>query len=542
MLGRVLRAAAPRTNYGQSLSDIVDGDAASIRSASKHIVAVVAKSGAGKTASVVELAHRYYVVYIVAGESNAQDAGVQDFVDSSFGRFVGACDEVLASKGAMPPTDFTSPELTERGMANRRAIYRLAYIEVAARLAVLDALVREYQKSNSTDDGQTPVDSSTAMVLVIDEAQRIVDSMLDLRGTHIPSRYELLLNGRMRFSFCVVGEINCLSAALDHWLWHCDRRSRLVFGTYSWGFASAGDAPAVFDEAVASCQRRKLLPVLFETAWIDRDGEAAFGQWLGRLDGATRAQVRIIHKAFFHDPSSEHGDHRTLAQLDLDTRQSLARLGVERVLVSLLHRDNTDIAVEDIARHMDASVGVTCEHWGVSNWSPERVLWLLRACGELRLRPPVLVSYYHSLAEPRAPLWPGTLFVGHSTTELLRFSQFSAMPLLAYSALSSGYFSGNVVAELETPENSERKLRLLAVARRLASPYSAQPIAGAAGARPQELLAPTVLAWVLATPLLPRVWASVAPKTPREVRQLFLYEALLPHVSPLWKYLDLKEQ
>jgi len=110
----------------------------------------------------------------------------------------------------------------------------------------------------------------------------------------------------------------------------------------------------------------------FDTARIYGGGrsEALVGDWLRRTG---IRDARILTKACHHDVAT--GIRRlTPADLQADLRESLDLLGVERVAVVLLHRDDPDQPAEEIVDWLGRVVDEgRAEAVGVSNWRAARI-------------------------------------------------------------------------------------------------------------------------------------------------------------------------
>eukprot|EP00727_Mastigamoeba_balamuthi_P000489 m51a1_g10437 hypothetical protein (1556) ;mRNA; r:57452-64652 len=147
LLGRVARAPEPRTtgfeSGGLTLAEVVRADvqaaAPTGTGEGTHTVAIVDKSGAGKTASVVAVAQRHYVVYMLARACASEVSQTADFVDRSFGAMVTRCQKRLRFLGGAP---VMSHELRAVEEGNRQTVESLVYVELCVRLCALLALLR----------------------------------------------------------------------------------------------------------------------------------------------------------------------------------------------------------------------------------------------------------------------------------------------------------------------------------------------------------------------------------------------------------------
>ena len=187
-----------------------------------------------------------------------------------------------------------------------------------------------------------------------------------------------------------------------------------------------------------------------DTAHIYAGGnsERGIGQWM-RARG-NREQVVIISKGCHHN-----ADRKRVTPFDLaaDLHDSLARLQTEYVDVYLLHRDDPSLPVGPIVEAFN-------EHWragrirafGGSNWTHERIQAANDYAASHGLQPFTASSPNYGLAEQVLDPWgPGCVTLSGPQSGTARaWYQGNQMPVLAYSSLGRGFFSGRV-----TPENFE---------------------------------------------------------------------------------------
>jgi aryl-alcohol dehydrogenase-like predicted oxidoreductase len=239
--------------------------------------------------------------------------------------------------------------------------------------------------------------------------------------------------------------------------------SRLVFGTY--------DVPsaALLDHFVARGGRS------LDVANVYRDGESAraVARWLPGHDV-------VLYAKGCHPP------HCSPDAVAAEVDRARALLGVDRLDVFLLHRDDPALPVAAWADALRAQVEAgAIGAFGVSNWTVERVRALQREGGPLRA-----CSNHFSLAEMAAPPWPDCLAF---TADELR--SLAGLDVITWSSLATGFFAGRPVASWDTPPNRERRAR-------------AQELAGGLGVTPTAV----ALAYVLAQPshVLPAVGTTSA--------------------------------
>lgn len=191
----------------------------------------------------------------------------------------------------------------------------------------------------------------------------------------------------------------------------------------------------------------------FDTAqsYLGGDAERLLGRWMA--ERRNHDQVLIITKGCHHSP-----DRQRVTSFDLtaDLHDSLARLGVERIDLYFLHRDDPDVPVEEIVgtlnEHIDAGkVGAI----GASNWTVERIQAANRYAREQGMEPFVASSPNYSLANQIAPPWPNTVSIsGPEHAEARSWYRTTRMPVFAWSSLSHGFLSGRFASDLrDAPES-----------------------------------------------------------------------------------------
>ena len=181
----------------------------------------------------------------------------------------------------------------------------------------------------------------------------------------------------------------------------------------------------------------------FDTAhgYAGGDSDRVLGLWMEAR--GNRDQVVIVGKGCHHN-----ADRRRVTPYDLasDLMDSLARLRTDYVDLYLLHRDDPDVPVDPImeafARHHDAG---RIHAYGGSNWSPQRIQEA-NAFAEQHGIPPMRVSSPNfSLAVQRQEPWPNCLSIsGPDAVQDRDWYRLTQMPLLVWSSLAGGFFSGQL--------------------------------------------------------------------------------------------------
>jgi len=240
------------------------------------------------------------------------------------------------------------------------------------------------------------------------------------------------------------------------------RRDRLVFGTYD------VPAPRLLDRFVDGGGRA------LDVANVYRDGESsrAVARWLR----GSRADVALYAKGC-------HPPHCAPALVAAEVERARGLLGVERIDVFLLHRDDPSLPAVAWADALREQVAAgTIGAFGVSNWTVERLRELHREVGGAGLR---AFSNHFSLAEMVAPPWPDCLAV---TAEELVSLGGLGVTAIAWSSLATGFFAGRAVASWDSPRNHDRRERARDLAGELGTTPTAVALAYVLG-QPAHVLA-----------------------------------------------------
>lgn len=178
-----------------------------------------------------------------------------------------------------------------------------------------------------------------------------------------------------------------------------------------------------------------------DTAHVYCDGESEriIGRWMQAR--GLRDQLVIITKGAAHSQ-----DRRRMTPFDIasDLYDSLARLKTDTIDLYLLHRDDPDTSVEPIIdalnEHQQAGrIGA----FGASNWAHYRIEEANTYARANGLEPFVASSPQFSLAEPLNEPWPLCLSIsGPAGAKARMWYRQTQMPLLIWSPLASGFFSG----------------------------------------------------------------------------------------------------
>lgn len=169
------------------------------------------------------------------------------------------------------------------------------------------------------------------------------------------------------------------------------------------------------------------------------DSERTLGAWVAAR--GIREQVVIITKgAHPYD-----GRKRvTPADITADLHESLERLQTDTIDLYLLHRDDPAVPVEPIVDILNEHLQAGKIHaFGGSNWSHERLQAANDYAAQNGLVPFAVSSPHFSLAEQQVEPWEGCITIAGTAQQAAR-AWYSAhpMPLLTWSSLAGGFFSG----------------------------------------------------------------------------------------------------
>ncbi len=224
--------------------------------------------------------------------------------------------------------------------------------------------------------------------------------------------------------------------------------SRLVFGTATPALFAAiapGAGKAEEDAAFA------ILDAAFAAGVNALDcaahyGEEITGRWL-RARG-NRAQVKIITKCAHPNPWRTRV---TDFDIQADLYDSLAKLQTDSIDIYLLHRDDDRVPAGEVVETMNRLRDKgRIKIFGGSNWTHRRIEEANEYAAKHRLQPFTVSSPNFGLAEQVADPWrcdakhgPGCVTLsGPENREARDWYQKAGMPVLAYSSLARGFFSG----------------------------------------------------------------------------------------------------
>ncbi len=169
------------------------------------------------------------------------------------------------------------------------------------------------------------------------------------------------------------------------------------------------------------------------------NSERIIGMWI--KERGLRDKIVIITKGAAHSK-----DRRRMTPFDIasDLHDSLARLRTDYIDLYLLHRDDPDLLVEPILdalnEHRQAG---KINAFGASNWSHGRIESANAYAFANKLEPFVASSPQFSLADSLDEPWPLCVSIsGPAGVAARDWYTKTQMPLLVWSPLASGFFSG----------------------------------------------------------------------------------------------------
>lgn len=188
-------------------------------------------------------------------------------------------------------------------------------------------------------------------------------------------------------------------------------------------------------------------------------GEEPLGEWMAAR--GLRDRVVVLAKGAHHNRW-----RRRVTDFDIlsDVHDSLAKLGVDRLDMFMLHRDDPAVPVGPIVDalnrcHDESKIGA----FGGSNWSVERIEAANDYAEKHGLTPFTVSSPNFGLADQVADLWgEGSLSLsGPSNRAARQWYAEHHMPIFAYSSLGRGFFSGKVRSD--APETASQLLDEFAI-------------------------------------------------------------------------------
>lgn len=221
--------------------------------------------------------------------------------------------------------------------------------------------------------------------------------------------------------------------------------SRIFFGTAMSPFLEGGDGNTLLDAIY------KTGVTAFDTARQYEGAEKSLGDWI--VDRNVRENIVILSKCGHPTPSWDKRVNEKEMRKDL--KESLYNLRTDYIDIYLLHRDDPDVEAGEIvevfnAMHEEGKIGA----FGGSNWTHERIEAANEYAYKHNLIPFSVSSPNYGLADQKADLWgDGCVTIsGPSNAPARKWYEENQMPVVAYSSLGRGLFSGRLKSDKAAKE------------------------------------------------------------------------------------------
>ena len=216
--------------------------------------------------------------------------------------------------------------------------------------------------------------------------------------------------------------------------------SRILYGTAAPPFMTGEDGKGLLDAVLAAGVNT------FDTARGYMQAEKSLGDWMEERQN--RDQVVILSKCGHPDFNGRKRINEK--EIREDFARSSQDLKTDFIDIYLLHRDDPDVEVGYIveifnALHAEGKIGA----FGGSNWTHQRIEAANEYAYAHNLIPFSVSSPNFGLADQVQDPWGGGCITisGPSNEDARAWYQKNRMPVIAYSSLARGLFSGKVKSD-----------------------------------------------------------------------------------------------
>ncbi len=213
--------------------------------------------------------------------------------------------------------------------------------------------------------------------------------------------------------------------------------SRILFGTTMAPFSTGGDGNALLDSMY------DLGINTFDAARNYGLAELSLGNWIEAK--GHRENIVILSKC--GHPSLFGRKRVNEAEMRKDLKKSLSYLRTDYIDIYMLHRDDLAVDPGEIveifnAMHAERKIGA----FGGSNWTHERIEAANEYAYKHSLIPFSISSPNFGLAEQVEDPWGGgcVTISGPANESAREWYRGNQMPVVAYSSLGRGFFSGRL--------------------------------------------------------------------------------------------------
>lgn len=177
---------------------------------------------------------------------------------------------------------------------------------------------------------------------------------------------------------------------------------------------------------------------VYDTARVYGRSEWVLGKWINKRK--IRDKVVIISKGCHPNPAMRI----TPEALREDLHESLRQLDTSYIDIYLLHRDSAETDIPAILTELnryqrEGKIKV----FGVSNWTHERIQYANDCAVRMGLNSFAVSSPNYGIAIQKGDPWRGGVSIAGNHEAVMWYTE-NRMPVLAYSCLGRGMFSGKV--------------------------------------------------------------------------------------------------